>query len=221
MLGFGLAIVGVQGQNLFDRLSTGNPSVPGSQSATANDILQRADTRGPSLTLVLHHVDPSTTGLPEALLPARAALSAIKGVASVTDPLALPGGVANPAAAPLLAQDKQGFLIVVQLAPGLSASDQATALGAVEQQLKRVPSGLRAVAPDATGQVGGRSLIVDAITSQVEQDLRTGEAIALPVALVIMILVFGGFLAASMPMLGYQHSRARGRTCAGRRSQRG
>ena len=78
-----------------------------------------------------------------------------------------------------------------------------------------------AVAPDATGQVGGRSLIVDAITSQVEQDLRTGEAIALPVALVIMILVFGGFLAASMPMLGYQHSRARGRTCAGRRSQRG
>ena len=35
-----------------------------------------------------------------------------------------------------------------------------------------------------------------------EEDLPTGERIALPVALVVMVLVFGGCLAAGMPMAG-------------------
>ena len=69
-------------------------------------------------------------------------------------------------------------------------------------QLDEVPTDLQDVAPGVTGVVGGTPLIVDAITEQVESDLRTGEAIALPIALLIMVLVFGGFLAASMPMAG-------------------
>jgi RND superfamily putative drug exporter len=202
VLGFGLALFGVQGQNLFDRLTTGEPSVPGSQSATANGILRDASTSGASLTLAVQNVDPSIVGLGDALTPARTALMAIGGVASVIDPLVLPGGAANPAAAPLIAQDKQGFLVVVELTPGLTSSAEATALGAVERRLKQVPADLRAVAPEATGQIGGATLIFDAITSQVEKDLLTGETIALPAALLVMIMVFGGFLAASMPMVG-------------------
>ena len=202
VLGFGLALFGVQGQNLFDRLTTGSPSVPGSQSATANGILRDASTSGASLTLAVQNVDPSIVGLGDALTPARTALTAIGGVASVIDPLVLPGGAANPAAAPLIAQDKQGFLVVVELTPGLTSSAQATALAAVERRLNQVPADLRAVAPGATGQVGGATLIFDAITSQVEKDLLTGETIALPAALLVMIMVFGGFLAASMPMVG-------------------
>jgi RND superfamily putative drug exporter len=202
MLGFGLALFGVQGENLFDRLTIGEPSVPGSQSATANGILRDASTSGASLTLAVQNVDPSTAGLGDALTPARTALMAIGGVASVIDPLVLPGGAANPAAAPLIAQDKQGFLVVVELTPGLTSSAEATALGAVERRLDQVPSDLRAVAPEATGQIGGAPLIFDAITSQVEKDLLTGETIALPAALLVMIMVFGGFLAASMPMVG-------------------
>jgi RND superfamily putative drug exporter len=202
VLGFGLALVGVHGQNIFDRLTTGEPSVPGSQSATANAILRSASTRGASLTLAVQHVDPSTTGLAAALAPGRTALMAIPGVASVIDPLALPGGVSNPAAAPLIAQDHQGFLVVVDLASGLGSAAQTTTLDAVRRELDQVPAELRTVAPRASGQVGGSSLIVDAITSQVEKDLSTGEAIALPIALLVMVMVFGGLLAASMPMVG-------------------
>ena len=202
VLGFGLALFGINGENLFDRLTTGEPSVPGSQSATANGILRDASTSGASLTLAVQNVAPSTAGLGDALTPARTDLMAIGGVASVIDPLVLPGGAANPAAAPLIAQDKQGFLLVVELTPGLTSSAEATALGAVERRLRQVPVDLRAVAPDATGQVGGATLIFDAITSQVEKDLLTGETIALPAALLVMIMVFGGFLAASMPMVG-------------------
>lgn len=43
-----------------------------------------------------------------------------------------------------------------------------------------------------------------------EQDLRRGEAITLPLALVVMVLVFGGFLAAAMPMAGALASIAGG-----------
>ena len=100
------------------------------------------------------------------------------------------------------AQDATGFLVVVELEPGLDEAAQDEALAAVERTLDGVPEALEPLAPDARGLVGGTTLIVEAITSQVEEDLATGEAIALPVALVIMVLVFGGFLAASMPSGG-------------------
>jgi RND superfamily putative drug exporter len=202
VLGFGLAVVGVQGENLFERLSTGEPAVPGSDSYRANEILRDSEERGPSLTLVVEDVDPLSEGLVEAMAPAHEELAAIEGVASVIDPLVLPGGAANPAAAPLIAGHGQGFLVVVELEPGLSETRQEEALGEVRRTLETVPADLTPVAPDASGVVGGTTLIVEAITSQVEKDLATGETIALPVALAIMVLVFGGFLAASMPMVG-------------------
>ena len=44
--------------------------------------------------------------------------------------------------------------------------------------------------------------LVDEITHQVELDLRRGEGIALPISLLVMVLVFGGFLAAGLPLAG-------------------
>ena len=210
VLGYGLAVLGVHGENLFERLSTGAPGVPGSESSEAFAILDEADDSGPSLTLVLDNVDPADPEVATALAPARDDLVAIDGVVSVIDPLALPDGAANPAAAPLVAQDGDGFLVVVELAPDLPEAEQEVALDEVETRLLEIPADLEDVAPGVTGIVGGTTLIVEAITDQVETDLRTGETIALPIALLIMILVFGGFLAAGMPMVGAVASIAGG-----------
>jgi RND superfamily putative drug exporter len=207
---FLLALVGVGGQNLFDRLTTGEQLVPGSDSARASELLAETSTSGASLSLVVQDVDPAAPGLAEALAPAREDVASVDGVVSVIDPFVLPEGPANPAAAPLLAQDGDGFLMVAELDPELSADAEAAALLEVERHLEAVPDALADVAPDATGLVGGTSLIVSAITDQVEQDLTTGEAVALPVALLIMVLVFGGFLAASMPLVGAVASIAGG-----------
>ena len=201
-LGFGLAIVGVTGQSLFDRLTTGEPNVPGSDSQVASQLVSDASIKGAQLTLVLDGVRPDLTGLAEAMTPAHEDLAAIPGVATVIDPLVLPDGPANPAAAPLIATDGNGFLIIVELDADLSEDARATALTAVEQRLDEISTDLADVAPDATGIVGGESLIIETITSQVEKDLTTGEAIALPIALLVMVFVFGGFLAASIPMVG-------------------
>lgn len=206
--GYALAVVGVHGESLFDRLSTGAPAVPGSQSAEGQDILEESSTGGPSVTLALSGVDPADPAVAEALAPVREDLAAIDGVATVIDPLALPEGVANPAAAPLVARDGDGFLVVVELEPDLP--DEGAVHDEVVTALRAVPAGLGDAAPDARGIVGSTSLIVEAITDQVETDLRTGETVALPVALLVMVLVFGGFLAAAMPMAGAVASIAGG-----------
>ncbi|QHT55853.1 MMPL family transporter [Cellulomonas sp. H30R-01] len=208
--GYALAVLGVHGENLFDRLSTGAPSVPGSESVAGQDILDEASTTGPSVTLALSGVDPADPAVAEAFAPLREDLAGIDGVASVIDPLALPGGAQNPAAAPLVARDGDGFLVVVELAPDLTGEQEATAHDEAVEALRAVPRELADVAPDASGMVGSTTLIVRAITDQVETDLRTGEAIALPVALLVMVLVFGGFLAAGLPMAGAVASIAGG-----------
>lgn len=210
VVGYTLAVQGPAGENLFDRVATGAPGVPGAESTRGQEILAAERTTGPSVNLVLAGLDPADPELGPALEPARADLAAVRGVASVIDPLLLPGGVENPAAAPLVAQDGRGFLVVVELEPDLGADAEADALDAVERRLRAVPADLAAVAPDVAGVVGAEHLIVEEITQQVEDDLRTGEVVALPVALLIMIVVFGGFLAASMPMAGALASIAGG-----------
>ena len=208
--GYAFAVQGVQGENLFDRVATGAPGVPGAESTRGQEILAAERTTGPSVNLVLSGLNVAEPDLGPALEPVRADLLAVEGVASVIDPLLLPGGVENPAAAPLLAQDRRGFLVVVELEPGLTDDVRRAALDEVEQRLRAVPDELRPVARDVQGLVGAEHLIVDEITQQVEDDLRTGEQVALPVALLVMLVVFGGFLAAGMPMAGALASIAGG-----------
>ncbi len=203
VVGYAVAVLGVPGgQSVFDRVTSGAPNVPGSQSTQADALLAQVEQGGDSLTLVLSGVDPTSAALQAAMVPIRRDLAAVPGVVSVVDPLALPGGTANPAAAPLLARDGHGFLVVVGLDAALGADQANAALDSVQTLLEAVPGRLADVAPQATGLVGGSTLIIGDIHGQVERDLRTGEAVALPIALVAMVFVFGGFLAAGMPMAG-------------------
>ena len=205
-----LAIFGVGGDTLFGRLTTGAPSVPGSESDVGQRLIAENSSSGPMLTLAVRGVDVSRTDVSRPIAAARTELLRIDGVASVIDPYVVPQGPTSPAAAPLLAADGEGFLVVVELGHDLTDAAQEAALTKVERVLRDVPERLTAYSPDASGQVGGTSLIVTEITDQVEEDLTTGEAIALPIALLVMIMVFGGFMAAAMPMAGALASIAGG-----------
>ncbi|MBU4216153.1 MAG: MMPL family transporter [Actinobacteria bacterium] len=210
LAGYALAGLGLHGENLFERVTTGQPQVPGSQSEQGEQILAAASDVGESVTIALTRINPETEGLDETLLPVRAELASTPGVISVVDPLALPGGTSNPAAQPLLAADGDGFLLVAELDPSLTTAEHDAALSAVTTRLHAVPDELRPLAPTVVGVVGSSSLIVSAVTDQVREDLTTGERIALPIALLVMIAVFGGFLAAGIPMAGALASIAGG-----------
>ena len=72
----------------------------------------------------------------------------------------------------------------------------------VVEELRATADEIRDAFPAAVAEVGSSELFVESIVATSESDLQRGEAVALPVALLVMLVVFGGFLAAGMPLLG-------------------
>ena len=55
--------------------------------------------------------------------------------------------------------------------------------------------------PGLDTQVGGAVALMDTADRLTEQDIARGEAYAMPLVLLVLVLVFGGLVAAAMPML--------------------
>ncbi len=197
VLGLGTALGAFGGPSLFDKLTSGEPEVPG-ESRAGRDLLAAQTTSAEQLLMVLDGVDPASPRVAARVRALSADLAAVPGVQRVGSPYAAPGGPTSGAGRGLVATDGRGVLVTVDVDKGLTAQRQTATLDAVEARLARAADGL----PGATARVGGVSLLVTAITDQVEVDLRTGEGVALPISLVVMVLVFGGFLAAGMPLAG-------------------
>jgi RND superfamily putative drug exporter len=195
------AASGAFGESLFARLNASESTVP-SESTDGREILDAASTTGASLSLMVQNADAADPVLADPITSARADLLAIPGMAKVVDPLALPGGPTSPAAAALIAKTGAGFLVSATLQPDLAGDVQDAALDATQARLTLLSGEITAAVPGASGQVGGGTLLFDAVNSQVEKDLVRGELIALPLSLLVMVLVFGGFLAAGMPIAG-------------------
>ncbi|MEO6532301.1 MAG: MMPL family transporter [Pseudolysinimonas sp.] len=197
------ALAGAGGQNLFDRLKNGAPGVTG-EASRADDVLAGRTAATQSATLLVHGVAIDD---PKLLLWANqlgASLQRLPHTAYL-NPLALPtlpdGG--HPAAiASAFSSDGRGVLLTATVSGvGTQDPDSATVDRAIAE-LRRAATQLRAQFPGSTALVGGGSLLVDSILKISASDLERGEAVALPIALVVMLLVFGGFLAAGIPLLG-------------------
>ncbi|GAB2624105.1 MMPL family transporter [Pseudactinotalea suaedae] len=206
-----ISVVGVTGQGLFDRLHSGEPTVPGSESLAGSQIVDDAATSGESITLALTDID-MTDG--EALAQVQRSLNAfrpnaqgVEGVLSVMDPFQVPGGLEDPAAAALLSTEGDGFVVTVTLEPDLAEQTEADAREQVVDLLRELPAD---IGGDTAGLVSGSHLITEEIVGQLERDLQRGELVALPLSLLIMVVVFGGFLAAGIPIFGAVASIAGG-----------
>ncbi len=200
---FALAVVGVTGQGLFDRLHSGEPVVPGSESLIGREIVDDEATTGETMTLLVSGLDLDD---PETVADAQRALNAlrpnvlgIEGVESVRDPFQLPDGLADPQAAPLVSTAGDGFVVSVTLEADLDPDVQSDAHDAVVDELDGLPEDIGA---NASGVVSSNDLITESIVGQLESDLQRGELVALPISLLIMVIVFGGFLAAGVPIVG-------------------
>lgn len=196
------AVVGVNGQSIFERLTTGDISVPGSDSDRGMDILRTNSTAGETVTLLVTGVEPGTNEVPKIITDLHQEIIKIPGVESFLHPLIDAEGAEIDVAALFTAQDGEGFLAVATLDFGLSEDAAAQARSSVISDLKAAGNLITEVHPEAQTTVGGNQLILDEITAQIKKDLVTGELLALPLALIIMVLVFGGFLAAAMPLVG-------------------
>lgn len=97
------------------------------------------------------------------------------------------------------------FVIVARMNKDMSEADIETCDRAVATRMKALEADLTKgehPVPSARVHVTSLHEIVDAIMDQVKTDLVRGESVSLPVALLILILVFSGLLAATLPMIG-------------------
>ncbi len=198
------ALGGITGETLFERLVSGAPTAT-SESSRADDKLTStaSSAKSQTVTLLVHGVDltdPAVTAIGPDLV-------SLLGSDTVTivDPLSIPtapDGSRLPAVAPLFAEDGRGVLLTVKVSGVGDADPDAAEVDHVVSVLKDTRDTLRSDLPDATVEVGSTQLLVDSIVAVSENDLQRGEGVALPIALLVMLVVFGGFIAAGVPLIG-------------------
>jgi RND superfamily putative drug exporter len=190
VLGFAAAS-GAFGEGLFDRLQPGDAPQVRSEARTGQRMLTESSPGGTSDTLLLDRVDPADAGVRSTVERVAAELQARPDVLAVRSPYS-PGGSS------LLSSDGHALLVTVQLVRDLGTDDERAALADVSARLLAAARTI----PGAVGHVSSVRAITDEITGQVPRDLRTGEFVALPASLLVMLIVFGGFLAAGLPVAG-------------------
>jgi uncharacterized membrane protein YdfJ with MMPL/SSD domain len=196
------AILGLGGQSLFGRLANGAPSVH-RESYTGEQLLA-SKTKSTTYTLLVHGVNVDSPALASIATQLGTAASALPH-AQFVDPIAVPlraDGSRQPALAPLFSTDGRGVLLSVSALGVGHAAPTAAAETKVRSLLDSTATEVRHDFPHATVSVGGGSLLLNSLLGQSSKDLEKGEKVALPIALVVMLIVFGGFIAAGLPLLG-------------------
>ena len=131
-------------------------------------------------------IDPRDPAVAASLRATAERLRAIPGVAEVADPVTTP-------VPELVAADGRAVLVAVELAPGLGEDRFDQAVEAAEAELRRLD------APRVL--VGGGPLQDWEFEDQVESDLARAELLSMPVVLVLLLVIFGGIVAAGLPVL--------------------
>lgn len=183
-----VAAAGAAGRGVASRLSQGGFVDPGSESARATRLLERGFGQGdPNLVPLVRAPAGASVDDPEVAEVGRAITARLGAEPGVSD---------------VVSYWTSG-------APPLRSGDgrMALALGRIEGSQDEVHDRVRAIAPRYRGAhngvevgVGGFAEVLREVNDQVEHDLVRAEVIAFPVVLVLLLVVFGGPVAASLPL---------------------
>ncbi|QXJ24583.1 MMPL family transporter [Actinomadura graeca] len=184
-----LVIAAVWGTGVFGALSSsGGFNTPGSESARAAEIAERDLGRDEADVVVLYQARPGTTvDDPAFRSSVERALAALP-----------PGKIASAAtfwttrSPQFVSRDRTAAYAVLRLA-GKDEAAREDVYDAIKGDLASVGGGL-------TAKVGGPVGTGRAINERVASDIGRAESMAMPILLVLLILIFGGLVAASLPL---------------------
>ena len=199
--GFTLALGLLGTPSVFDRLESGEIVVDG-ENQQGRDLLTEAGGSGfRTYTLLLTGVDLQDPAVAEAAVDAVQDLTAVEHVESAVNPFVVPEGPTSPQAVRFVLDGDPasgGFATVVTFAEDITEEQEAAATEEVDVVFDRLVE-----ETGATGsERGGLKSLVDRIIAQVRTDGQRGEGIALPISFLVMVVVFGGLLAAGFPVAG-------------------
>ncbi len=195
------AFVGFGDGGIFSRMSSKVSLVPGSQSDRVINLTQGDHTSGTSTVIVTGiKMDSDYPKLATFMTHWREQLAKVDHVSTVTDPFQLPDPTL-PQAQAMMSNKGDGFVFTISLAPGLDQFTEEEALDDVTERVDDFNSALGKEFPGAHAEAISDQIITRTLTDQVRSDLYTGEAISLPISLLLMVIVFGGLLAAGLPLI--------------------
>jgi len=210
-----VALVGgfALGNRAFGRLTT-DFSGSSIESFAGYDRLSASSPYGTEVLAVVDAPSAGDARVRAAVASAVTDLRADGNVARVLDPGAGPqaaGAAGEAAAAAARSTDGRALLLTVDLRRGL---DSNAAGGAEDAAVATVEQRLRRIGADSGAAVtlGGNHLLNAESNAQTQKDTELGEAIALPLTLLVMVVLFGGLAAAGIPLAGALVSIAGGLT---------
>ncbi len=182
-----VALVGAAwGTGVFGKLVTGGFEDPGSQSARANAQLARTFGGASPDVLALYSSPTATVLRPSFRDPVEATARRLRALPQVASVASTYDGAPG-----LVSRDGHATYLVIRL-KALDDGGKRAQYDAIKSQLG---------APGLTTEIGGSIAAGDRIDVLTKADVTRGEMIAIPIVLVLLILIFGGVVAASMPLL--------------------
>lgn len=182
-----LALVGGGwGAGVFDRLAQGGYEEPNSEAVRASQVAEQAIGRQGGDVVVIYTAGQGAT-VDDPALTARVTADLrelpAERVANVTSYF-------DTKAAELASADRTRAAAVITLA-GSDSSAQLDDYAAIAPLLPvdGVPT-----------EIGGWAAVADAINERTRDDLTKAESISIPVTLILLVVVFGGLVAAALPV---------------------
>ncbi|MEV6716467.1 MMPL family transporter [Lentzea sp. NPDC051208] len=172
-----LAVVGgVWGIGVFDKLSQGGYEAPSSEAARADKVAEEAFGRQNGDVIVIYRGDFANP------LELKKVADHISG---------FPKDDVLKAVGPVPSDDQQQALVAITLNSG-DSNEQIKQLQDIQPQLK---------VDGFTEQIGGLVPTQKAINDMSQEDLTRAEMFSLPLVLLLLVIIFGGLVAASLPVV--------------------
>jgi RND superfamily putative drug exporter len=183
-----LALGAGWGTGVFASMTDSGFETPDSESARALTQIEETVGRGGTDVVVLYRHGGATVDDPAYRAAVEEHLADLprEQVAGVTTYWS--AGEAQQ----LVTRDRTSTYAVLQLV-GADEDAVMESYEAVEPQLRDAPAGLSV-------RLGGNEAIGSDITNQVGEDIARAEMISLPIVLVLLVVIFGGLTAASLPL---------------------
>lgn len=175
--------MGAVGVSAFGQLKTGGFDAEGAQSTRANEMVDTTFGGAPNLVLLVRARNGSIDS------PAAAASGA-----KLADDLAQESGVHNVTSYWLThstaLKSKDGT--AAEIVANVDADNNEL----IDHIVKTYAHDTKIV----TVEAGGGAVVNRTVNSHVREDLARAEAIAIPLTLLLLVLAFGGFVAATLPL---------------------
>ncbi|MEU5941849.1 MMPL family transporter [Micromonospora sp. NPDC047548] len=178
-----MVVGGLAAGPVFDGMSNSN-QLNGTETGAAREALRAGSDAGDDLVVIVEGVDPAGAAVTAAVTLARADLAALPGVREVSDPLP--------------AVDGRGFALRVTLDRFTDDDREEVAVEVASARLRQLGAD---AGPGAVTRLGGEAIMDGEVNDAVQADLSRAELGSLPLTLLVLVVVFGGVVAAGLPLL--------------------